>query len=172
MRSLWIWGALGLVLLIAGGASNKTVRGWVMEPRGIRNNNPGNIRRGAKWQGLAPEQPDSEFATFVEPVWGIRALARTLRTYAFTHGLQTVREIINRWAPPVGRDSQGRTYTQDSSAYVNHVARSLGVDPDQRLDFDAAQLQALVAAIIRHENGKQPYSAELISDGIQRAGWV
>ena len=30
--------------------------------RGIRNHNPGNLRRSADpWQGLAPEQTDKEF---------------------------------------------------------------------------------------------------------------
>ena len=51
-------------------------------PRGIRNNNPGNIRRnGDPWQGLAKEQNDREFFTFKSAVYGIRALARLLITY-------------------------------------------------------------------------------------------
>jgi seryl-tRNA synthetase len=57
-------------------------------PRGIRNNNPGNIRRnGDPWQGLAERQGDVEFFTFKTiPIYGIRALARTLIAYQDKHG--------------------------------------------------------------------------------------
>ena len=173
MRGMWVLAGVGVLLLAAGGASNEKVRGWVMAPRGIRNNNPGNLRRNATaWQGLAPAQSDSEFFQFVAPVWGIRALARTLRTYVHSHNLATVREIVNRWAPPVGRDSVGRSYTQNTDAYTRHVAAAVGVSPDQALAFSAGQLEALVTAIIRHENGQQPYSVALIREGIAAAGWM
>ena len=53
-----------------------------MTTRGLRNNNPLNIRRNStKWQGLAEEQKDKEFFTFVAPEWGYRAALRTLRNY-------------------------------------------------------------------------------------------
>ena len=46
-------------------------------PRGIRNHNPGNIDKGADWEGLADDQSsDSRFCVFKDPVWGIRAMAR------------------------------------------------------------------------------------------------
>jgi len=78
-----------------------------VKPRGIRNNNPGNIRRnGDPWQGLAETQGDKEFFTFATPVYGIRALARTLITYQDRHGLRTIRQIISRWAPPVENDTE------------------------------------------------------------------
>lgn len=51
----------------------------IKQPRGIRNNNPGNIRRSSDpWQGLAKEQIDREFFKFKSSVYGIRALARLL----------------------------------------------------------------------------------------------
>ena len=40
-------------------------------PRGIRNNNPGNIRHGNDWQGISKEQPDPAFCTFVSPEYGL-----------------------------------------------------------------------------------------------------
>ena len=49
-------------------------------PRGIRNNNPGNIKLGTNWDGLSDEQNDDVFCQFKEPVWGIRALMRILLT--------------------------------------------------------------------------------------------
>lgn len=71
-----------------------------MSTRGIRNNNPANIRRGCNWKGLAEKQTDREFCQFVSMTWGVRALLITLRTYVVKHHLHTVREIITRWAPP------------------------------------------------------------------------
>lgn len=71
-----------------------------MSTRGIRNNNPANIRRGCAWKGLAEKQTDREFCQFVTMTWGVRALLVTLRTYVVKHHLHTVREIITRWAPP------------------------------------------------------------------------
>ena len=71
-----------------------------MSTRGIRNNNPANIRRGCNWKGLAKKQTDREFCQFVTMTWGVRALLVTLRTYVVKHHLHTVREIITRWAPP------------------------------------------------------------------------
>ena len=71
-----------------------------MITRGIRNNNPANIRRGCDWMGLADKQTDREFCQFVTMTWGVRALLVTLRTYVTKHHLHTVREIITRWAPP------------------------------------------------------------------------
>lgn len=71
-----------------------------MSTRGIRNNNPANIRRGCNWKGLIRQQKDREFCEFVTMAWGVRALLVTLRTYVVKHHLHTVREIITRWAPP------------------------------------------------------------------------
>ena len=133
-------------------------------PRGIRNNNPGNIRKsGDAWQGLADIQPDSAFFSFADPVYGIRALAKIIRNYRDRYGLQTVEGIINRWAPPV---------ENNTGAYVGAVASALGVAPNQPLAFDAGQMRTLVASIIQHENGQQPYSMATIDDGIARAGWA
>jgi hypothetical protein len=132
-----------------------------MTARGLRNNNPGNIRKGLDWQGLAPTQPDLEFCTFSEPVYGIRAIAKIVLTYATKHKLVTVRGIINRWAPPV---------ENDTAAYVQHVADRLGVDPDSPIRVtDPAVMKVLVAAIIKHENGTQPYGEDVILKGVEMA---
>jgi hypothetical protein len=132
--------------------------------RGIRNNNPGNIDRTAtKWQGMAADQSsDPRFIVFVSPQYGIRAMAKTLFTYQNTHGLRTVRKIINRWAPPV---------ENDTGAYVEHVAALLGVKPDETIDLDNSDIMLpLVKAIIRHENHSQPYSDAVILEGLRMAG--
>lgn len=132
-------------------------------PRGIRNNNPGNIRRSADpWQGLAKDQNDDAFFQFAEPKWGIRALARVLISYQDKHGLRTVRAIISRWAPPV---------ENKTSSYIDHVAHRLGVGADDPLDIhDYRVLRGLVEAIIAHENGQQPYTDAQIDAGLVLAG--
>ncbi len=132
-------------------------------PRGIRNNNPGNIRRSADpWQGLAKDQNDDAFFQFAEPKWGIRALARVLISYQDKHGLRTVRAIISRWAPPV---------ENKTSSYIDHVAHRLGVGADDPLDVhDYRVLRGLVEAIIAHENGQQPYTDAQIDAGLVLAG--
>lgn len=71
-----------------------------MSTRGIRNNNPANIRRGCNWKGLVNTPTDKEFCQFTSMTWGVRALLVTLRTYVVKYHLHTVREIITRWAPP------------------------------------------------------------------------
>lgn len=134
------------------------------QPRGIRNHNPGNIRHGEKWQGLAAQQLDESFCTFESPQYGIRAIARVLISYQDKHDIDTVRGIINRWAPPI---------ENNTNAYVLAVARAIGVDTDQRIDVHQYDvMQPLVVAIIRHENGMQPYSADVIDEGLKRAGVI
>lgn len=132
-------------------------------PPGIRNHNPGNLRRSRdKWQGLAAEQNDREFFQFKGPCWGIRALAVTIITYADKHDLRTVREIVNRFAPP----SENNT-----GAYIGHVAVAIGRHQDAPLNVqDYATMRPLVESIIRHENGVQPYSRAEIDRGLSMAG--
>lgn len=146
--------------------------------RGVRNHNPGNIRHapGTKWQGAAPIQADREFVTFISAEMGVRALVRTLMTYHKQHGLVSVRGIINRWAPPNGR-ANGRSYTQNTGAYVDAVARELGralgetVNVDQRLDVDSWRImRPLVVAIIAHENAGHRYPDRVIDEGLRLGG--
>jgi hypothetical protein len=130
-------------------------------PRGIRNNNPGNIRHGSKWQGLAENQPDPDFCAFIDPVYGIRALAKVLLNYKRKHGLSTIRQVISRWAPSI---------ENNTDAYVLSVSRKLGKGPDEDIDMENESiLEPLVLAIVHHENGQQPYTLEQISKGIEAA---
>ena len=125
-------------------------------PRGVRINNPGNIERTAeRWIGMSADQSaDPRFMVFDTPEHGIRALMRLLINYQERHSLNTVRGIINRWAPPVGRDQEGKSYTQNTSGYVQHVSRQTGFDPDEPLDIlDRPTCEKLARAIVRHENG-------------------
>lgn len=134
-------------------SSGLTQLGNANEPRGLRNNNPGNIESGrfaATVQGF--QGSDGRFAQYATPEQGIQAADKLLTSYA-GRGLNTVNGIVNRWAPP----SENNT-----GAYAASVARELGVDPNQPLDMNNWEVrQKLIAAKIRVENGKQPYAEDV-----------
>lgn len=133
-----------------------------MASRGIRNNNPGNIRKSNDpWQGLADQQPDPEFFTFKDAVYGIRALARILITYYDKYGCDTVHKAIYRWAPE---------NENNSAAYAQDVAARMGVGSTSIIDFHAyVYMRPMVEAIIWHENGQQPYTSAQIDKGLALA---
>lgn len=114
--------------------------------RGMRNNNPGNIRKsGDAWKGLRPAQTDSAFFQFDTMHYGLRALAIIVKNYTRKYGLNTVRGIISRWAP---------SNENDTWSYVKAVSAFVGVGPDDYVDtYNAETLAKIVRAIIRHENG-------------------
>lgn len=139
-------------------------------PRGVRNNNPGNIDkvRGTVWQGQAVNQPDPRFVTFTAPEWGIRAIARVLITYQDKRKakdgsrIDTVREIVHRWAPAT---------ENDTDAYVKSVARVTGIGADQTIDVTKyAVMRPLVEAIIAHECAGYRYPESVINEGLRLAG--
>jgi len=136
-----------------------------MIPRGIRNHNPGNIDYNPvnDWQGQLAHVPviERRFCRFNEAENGLRALGKLLQAYQRKHGCNTLRKILNRWAPPD---------ENDTGAYVRQVAKALAVDPDAPLDTTQAEvLRPLLVAIVLHENGVQPYSAAQLDEGVRRA---
>lgn len=132
-----------------------------LSPRGIRNNNPMNVRKTSiDWQGEVAGV-DVEYETFATPGDGIRAGSRVLLNYKRKHGLDTVAKIISRYAP---------TTENPTSSYISAVSRELAVNPDQTINVENENtLTALATAIIRHENGQQPYTADLIRASVRRA---
>lgn len=111
-------------------------------PRGIQNNNPGNIKAGAFANAHGAIGTDGDFATFKSMQDGIRAATALLHSYA-ARGYDTIRTIISRWAP---------SSENDTAAYIADVAKKLGISPDQHLSGD--QLDAVAPAIFGHENGQ------------------
>lgn len=115
-------------------------------PRGIRNNNPGNLRRSSdNWKGLRAEQTDPDFFQFTAPEWGYRALIKTLQTYRTKRGCITLADFIRRWAPP----SENNT-----GVYLRAVCQDLQVPGTYIPDVsDRDTMCALAAAISMVENG-------------------
>jgi hypothetical protein len=147
-----------------------TVPRLLLQTRGYRNRNPGNIRhaKGVRWQGQADQQPDGAFVSFTDHKWGIRALCRVLITYQDGRRagdgskIDCVRDIIERWAPP----SENNT-----KSYQDHVAKLMKVGVDDTLDvYDWHTMKGLVKAIITHELGGQPYDEATLDSGLIAAG--
>ena len=122
-----------------------------MTPRGIRNNNPLNIRRTGKdqWKGLRATRADASFCQFESMEWGWRAAFYLLtRTYYHTHRLYTIRGIISRWAPPQDHNN--------TEAYIRNVSRLTGIGPDEPLGIPSqqpARWMMLGVAMAIQENG-------------------
>ena len=116
-------------------------------PRGVRNNNPGNIViTHIPWYGKVPvgKNTDGKFEQFVKMEFGIRAMMMDIRSDMTKKGMNTVKKLISSYAPPSENDTQ---------SYINAVAKSLGVGIDTPLTADKKTLTGLAGAIIRHENG-------------------
>ena len=135
-------------------------------PRGIRNNNPGNIRRSKEqWQGLArPDElksfqiGETAFCVFSDASFGIRAMARILNGYQVALHLRTVAGMINRWAPPSDNNATDR--------YVQTVCVGMGIGGNDPFNFgDPGLGSRMLGAMIKVENGMQPYSADLLMRG-------
>ncbi len=129
-------------------------QGGARQPRGIRNNNPGNLNYVGQTGATREAGPNGRFAVFQTAEEGLQALAHQLRLYA-QRGINSVRAIISKFAPPSENNTQ---------AYINSVSKRLGVDSNASLDLnDPNVVQGLMNAIIKVENGKNPYSAEQIA---------
>ncbi len=118
-----------------------------LAPRGIRNNNPGNIEwidsPATRWLGMVAR--DGRYGIFDTPAHGVRAIGGELK--ASIRKGQTIAQAITEWAPPV---------ENNTAAYISAVAASVGASPASKLT--TAMLPAMALAIIKHENGQQPYN--------------
>lgn len=116
-------------------------------PRGIRNNNPLNIRVGNKWVGEVQNHTDPTFEQFTCMPYGLRAAFIILRRYINIYKLDTISKIVSRWAP----SSENNTI-----AYIRWVSDSMKYDADAPLSYnDKQKMFALVKAMVRVECGRE-----------------
>ncbi len=129
-----------------------------MATRGVRNANPGNIRKSKdQWEGAIGD--DGAFVIFDSPESGVRALAKNLQSYG-RQGYDSIEKIINRWAPPSENDTQ---------SYIDSVVSATGIPATQSLDLsDPDTLSSLAQAISFHETGSR-YDPEVYQQGVARA---
>lgn len=118
-----------------------------MAPRGLRNNNPGNLRVSRHaWRGKVKGalKRDRVFEEFVDMPHGYRALIKCLQSYS-SRGIDTLRAMITRWAPASENNTE---------AYIRRVSELTGIHPGRRVDVrDKATMVALASAISEVENG-------------------
>lgn len=126
-------------------------------PRGLRNNNPGNIRRNSDvFQGEVNPSRDKEFKQFKSMAYGYQAMFKILSNYYNYYQLDTIREMISRWAP----ENENNT-----AAYVSLVSSYSGIGPDDLISFDREQMIQIVAGMSKVENGREANMYDVI------AGW-
>jgi hypothetical protein len=151
----------------------------LMDPkstRGFLNCNPGNMDRGEPpWNGeirdparcandvQRGELVHGRFCVFVDAAHGIRAMVKNLWAYHDRLGCRTIRDYINRWAPPNENNTAG---------YIARVAASVGRAPDDPVDIhDPRILRAVVEGIISVECAGNPYANDnAIDEGLALAG--
>jgi len=153
----WAAGIFLVIMIVGGGAV--TYRHF--KQRGIRNNNPGNlVKTGIAWKGKVPHarNKDSRFEQFEDyqgvpgHLWGIRAMFHDMRSDITKKGQNTIRKLITAYAPP---------HENNTAAYIAAVAKAVGIGPDAAIL--PVHYPALVASVINHENGIQPYPMADIS---------
>lgn len=130
-------------------------RGQASLPRGIRNNNPGNIKVGDNWQGMASN--DGTFIIFADMSWGVRAIGTSL-VNMIQKGYDTIDTLIRQWS------------ATDQDAYVANVSAATGIDPSTQLGTDSDTITSLIQAIVDQENGTGAsyVTAEDIAEGVQK----
>lgn len=130
-------------------------------PRGIRNNNPGNLKYAGQAGATKESGENGYFAVFGSMEEGIKALARQLQLYS-ERGLDTIREIIGTYAPATENDTTG---------YIAAVARAMGIDPDAKLNLkDRDVLKSMIESITTQEVGKGFVSPSLIDGALSSRG--
>lgn len=119
-----------------------------MTPRGIRNNNPLNIRRtNDVWIGQSAAQTDAEFVRFSTMAWGIRAACVIINTFVIKYGCRTVEDILKKWAPA----SENQT-----TLYINCVCRLSGLEAGDEVKVkDVWFMTHLFRGMIWAENGRE-----------------
>lgn len=122
-----------------------------MKTRGIRNNNPLNIRYSEAngWRGklLSSMRNDKDFEEFISMDYGFLAALNLIgNTYIHRLHLCTPSAIIARWAPASENNTDG---------YIQTVCRMTGLGGEERLSNHDTKLRELVWAMAHVESGKE-----------------
>jgi hypothetical protein len=123
-------------------------------PRGIRLNNPGNVRKSSiYWKGEVIGF-DHSFETFDSMEDGVRAIYMILIHYIKKDGLDTIMEIIHKWAPPV---------ENATGSYIKQVCKLTGMTADHPVQPTYEMLKPIVHAICVVENGGDYIDPEIFA---------
>lgn len=125
-------------------------------PRGLRHNNPGNIRINSDlFQGEIRPSKDKSFKQFNTMAYGYRAIFKILSNYYRNYKLDTIRKIIGRWAP----ENENNT-----NAYIKAVSDYAGIPADDPINInDREQMIRIVAGMSKVENGREADMSDVIT---------
>lgn len=129
--------------------------------RAVRNNNPCNIRKGADWFGLSPDQPDNAFCKFIDPVYGFRAFFKIIFLYVNIYHLDTIKSILYRYAPPQDHNQ--------TDIYINKVCEYLHTQPNEKVNIKNKLNMICLAKVISHIESSNYYSFDVISKAYDMA---
>ena len=125
--------------------------------RGLNNKNPLNIRKSAVVYKGEIVSTDKAFKQFLSMAYGYRAAFMCLYTYEVKYGLNTIRKLINRWAPPK---------ENETTVYIETVSKQSGIDADTVVSTtDEKQMLKIVSAMSFVENGVAAVEYDVL------AGW-
>ena len=143
LRGLLIAGGL---VLIANKLMANNYRSFLNKPglpRGIRNNNPGNlVKTNIEWKGKIIPSGDTRFEQFINIAYGVRAMIKDIMSDIGPD--TTLSDLIYQYAPPSDNNTIG---------YINYVSNKTGIGANQVLTKDKATLKKLVFAMSEMENG-------------------
>lgn len=122
--------------------------------RGMRNCNPLNIRNSKdyKWSGQIGSDNDG-FCRFKSMLYGLRAAFCLLRTYNLKYKCRTIRQIIERWAPPTENHTE---------LYILHVCQMSKMSDDTLCMYSGTEALSLFSAMARIESRYEPTKEELM----------
>lgn len=128
-------------------------------PRGIRNNNPGNLNYAGQAGATMEGGEGGRFAVFESMQHGVAALYKQLQLY-FKRGINTLSSIVKTYAPASDNNNV--------DAYISALTKATGKGANEVLDSgDTATIARLMKGIVDHENGKGYISSSDIMGGIQ-----
>ena len=121
-----------------------------VKSQSVNANNVGNLRPVGKSTG---------FQQMESPEVGIKAIDENLKTYGEKHGINTLRGVINRWAPASENDTE---------SYIKNVSQKTGLKPDDKIDLSDPVIRHIISGpIILQEKGlnhiinKQPIQQQI-----------
>lgn len=128
-------------------------------PRGIRNNNPGNIEmnKANDWTGkvAADKNTDGRFEQFTDYKYGVRALIILINNY-IKSGRNTITKIFAAYAPPNENNTKN---------YISFVAKRINKGADEVLVSSKSVIKELAQAIAKMENGQEAINDTQFEDG-------
>lgn len=128
-------------------------------PRGLRNNNPGNLNFVGQYGAKLEDGPNARFAQFPTMIQGIAALDKQVGLY-LKRGKNTIDEIMDIYAPKSDKN--------DTEAYKSYLSKFTGLGVKEEIDpSNNEQIKRLIVGIINHENG--PAASTISGDDVLKA---